>query len=682
MNPRQRPIQLWLLGSVAVFALVVANLAWLLPTLEEIETDAWLLHRAIALDIRNQLSGFLNRQERSLLDAADILNQRRGFHNEVLARLLKENPPLESLTLLDLTGQEIFKTYRLLLITSADLKDQSGSALFGFMREGKVYLSPVVVSGVSEPLITVAVPLRPESARLPARPAGGPDGQGFFALVADVNLKFLLDVVRNVNADEVGEVYIVDQEGFIIAHPNSSQVFGRTNVFERALVREVLEGKEADTRDESFSYQNEKGEEIFAVGLPFDFTGWAVVVENPKKLALASSQRILNVALVSFGLEVLLAVLFIWNYFALIKTAALFESERNQREAILASLSDGVIEYDSKLRVTLMNPRAEELLGGKFNAIKGFAVTPELANARPDLRGIVELMYPALAPYASAAKEIPGLAAKAMELNLSQPKMKFWVTLTQVQNREGEMIGFLKIIHDISREELIGRLKSEFVSIAAHQLRTPLSALKWTIRLLLDGDAGELTASQQEFLGKGYIINERMIKLVNDLLNAARIEEGRFGYDFSEVDLKALLGSIAESFASLAEARKVSLKFEKLPETLPKIYADPEKLNLALSNLLDNAIKYTSAGGSVTLRLKRKGDWAEISVAETGVGIPETDKRRVFSKFFRASNVIRMETSGTGLGLFIAQNIIRRHGGAIKFRENSRARVTRLTPTW
>ena len=88
MNPRQRPIQLWLLGSVAVFALVVANLAWLLPTLEEIETDAWLLHRAIALDIRNQLSGFLNRQERSLLDAADILNQRRGVHNEVFARLL------------------------------------------------------------------------------------------------------------------------------------------------------------------------------------------------------------------------------------------------------------------------------------------------------------------------------------------------------------------------------------------------------------------------------------------------------------------------------------------------------------------------------------------------------------------------------------------------------------------
>lgn len=633
-------------------------MAWLLPTLEEIETDAWLLHRAIALDIRNQLSGFLNRQERSLLDAADILNQRRGIHNEILARLLKENPPLESLTLLDRTGKEVFKTHRLLLITNVDLKDQSGSALFRFMREGKIYFSPVVISGVSEPLITVAVPLRPES--------------GFLALVVDVNLKFLLDIVRNVNADEVGEVYIVDQEGFIIAHPNSSQVFGRTNVFERVLIREVLEGKEADTRDERFSYQNEKGEKIFAVGLPFDFTGWAVVVENPQKLALASSQRILNVALVSFGLEVLLAILFIWNYFALIKTAALFESERNQREAILAALSDGVIEYDSKLHITLMNPRAEELLGIKFKEIKGLAIAPELAKARPDLRGIVELMYPALAPYASAAKEVHGLPAKAMELNLSQPKMKLWVTLTQVQNREGEMIGFLKIIHDISREELIGRLKSEFVSIAAHQLRTPLSALKWTIRLLLDGDAGELTASQQEFLEKGYIINERMIKLVNDLLNAARIEEGRFGYEFSEVDLKALLESITESFASLAKVRKLSLKFEKLSEPLSKIYADPEKLNLALSNLLDNAIKYTPAGGSVTLRLKRKGDWAEITVTDTGVGIPETDKRRVFSKFFRAANVIRMETSGTGLGLFIAQNIIRRHGGAIQMQSKER----------
>ena len=650
-----RRSRLWILGAVAILALVAANAAWLYPTLEELNTNAYLFHRAIALDVRNQLGNFLDRQERALIDAADILNQSKANPSEIVSRLMKENRPFESLSILDSSGQETLKIHRFLLITESDLKNRSSESLFSEIRAGKIYKSAVVISGISEPLVTIAVPLKGES--------------GASAIVAEINLKFLLDVVRGIAVGSAGAAYIVDRDGYIIAHPNSSLVFGRINIAGRKLVSRALGGAEADTRDEGFTYQNENKENVFAVALPYAQTGWVVVVENQESDAMASYRRILNVALISFGLEILLIFLLIWNYLNLIRTADLFYAERNQREAILNSLYDGVIEYDEKSRIILMNPKAEELLGVKFDELQGRPVSPDLIkdNARPKLRGLVELMYPALAPYASATKGIPGTPAKTMEIHLSSPELKLLVTLTNVVDERGNVRGFLKIIHDISREQLISKIKSEFVSIAAHQLRTPLSAIKWTIRLLLDGDAGILNKEQDNFLQKGYEINERMIKLVNDLLNAARIEEGKFGYDFKDMDLETFLESLVNHYQEAAKSKSLILIFNKKTKNLPHIYADSEKLSLALNNLLDNALKYTLAGGSVTLELGSQGNYALISLSDTGVGIPPAEQQRVFSKFFRASNVIRLETEGTGLGLFIVKNIIKRHGGDINF---------------
>lgn len=372
------------------------------------------------------------------------------------------------------------------------------------------------------------------------------------------------------------------------------------------------------------------------------------------------------VVLVS-AVAVFLLVLFLWNYRNLLRTSKLFYNEKREREAILRSLSDGVLEYDSNSRIVLMNPKAEEFLGVKFAEVKNTAITPELASENSKMKGLVELTYPALALYASPAKEIPGTPARAMEVHLSSPELKLIVTLTNVVDEDGNVKGFLKVLHDISREQLVARIKSEFVSIAAHQLRTPLSAIKWTLRLLIDGDAGALSKEQMDFLGKGYEINERMIKLVNDLLNAARIEEGRFGYDFKEMNLEVFLESICQNLSSFASSKSVNLKFEKKVNVFPSIYADSEKLSLALENLLNNAIKYTPAAGAVTLALSKDGDYAIIKISDTGVGIPLAEQKRIFSKFFRASNVIRMETEGTGLGLFIVKNIIKRHGGEISF---------------
>lgn len=216
------------------------------------------------------------------------------------------------------------------------------------------------------------------------------------------------------------------------------------------------------------------------------------------------------------------------------------------------------------------------------------------------------------------------------------------------------------------REKIITQMKSEFISIAAHQLRTPLSAIKWTLKMTLDGDIGQLTEEQKNFLLQGYETNERMIRLVNDLLDVARIEEGRFGYSFDYISLEDLTRDTVKSFFGLAQKENISLEFIEPKEKFPRVKVDSEKIKLAMENLLDNAINYTPDGGKVAVSMERKKDFIEIGVKDTGIGIPGYQKDRLFTKFFRGDNVIRMQTEGSGLGLFIAKNIIKRHGGEIR----------------
>jgi len=215
------------------------------------------------------------------------------------------------------------------------------------------------------------------------------------------------------------------------------------------------------------------------------------------------------------------------------------------------------------------------------------------------------------------------------------------------------------------REAAIGKMKSEFISIAAHQLRTPLSAIKWTFRMILDRDVGDITPEQREFLEKGYASNERMIRLVSDLLDVSRIEEGRFGYQFRKIDLGELIKQVVDEFTLLAQERGLEVQLQLPERGTPPLIADPDRLRLAISNLFANAINYTLPGGKVTISVTLRKDAVAVSVADTGVGIPKAQVENLFTKFFRADNVIRMQTEGSGLGLFIVRNIVRRHGGDI-----------------
>ncbi len=217
-----------------------------------------------------------------------------------------------------------------------------------------------------------------------------------------------------------------------------------------------------------------------------------------------------------------------------------------------------------------------------------------------------------------------------------------------------------------SREQALSQLKSEFVSVAAHQLHTPLSGIKWALSMLLDGDVGNISAEQKDFTAKLYESNERMIHLVNDLLNVARLEEGRFDYHDAMVDLEMLVGNIVEQKKLIADHKKVSLTIVKESKVIPLIFADEGKISIAIANLVDNALKYTKSGGTVSVRLSCDKKNIHVSVEDTGIGIPESQKPKLFIKFFRGMQASEMDREGSGLGLYISKNIAEHYKGMIE----------------
>jgi len=228
-------------------------------------------------------------------------------------------------------------------------------------------------------------------------------------------------------------------------------------------------------------------------------------------------------------------------------------------------------------------------------------------------------------------------------------------------------LGNLIILHDITREKIVERMKTEFVSISAHQLRTPLSAIKWSLKMLLDGDLGEISLEQKEFIEKAYASNERMIKLINDLLNVTRIEEGRYLFSLSYENIANIIKEQYQTFKELAEKKGLKMELIFKQDKFPLVKVDKEKISLVIQNLIENAIHYTQKG-KITITLESKDREIIFSVEDTGIGIPKDQQERVFSRFFRAENAILSETEGTGLGLFISKNIIEAHGGKIWFK--------------
>lgn len=332
-------------------------------------------------------------------------------------------------------------------------------------------------------------------------------------------------------------------------------------------------------------------------------------------------------------------------------------------DVLLEGLPDAAVRYRTDFTIEFINRAAENLLGINREAVVGNRVEPGWVE-RPHYRLFAQILFPSLAP-ASVERSEPNVWPQVVSLTFEEPHREFTATTIRLPHSNENSFQFVKIIRDETRTSEVFARQSEFVTVAAHQLRTPLTALRWSLE-----NVSALAAKHEEI---GSLLNEslglvdRSLKIVNDFLDAAKIEEGKFGFTFEPTDLVALLDALVGAIAPIAERYEVAVRFshEGIPALM--VSADATRLSTALANLLDNAVRYNVRGGTVTVTLAKGTARAEISIADTGIGIPKGEEQKIFQKLERGSNAIQAEPNGSGLGLYLAKNIIEAHRGSITF---------------
>lgn len=321
--------------------------------------------------------------------------------------------------------------------------------------------------------------------------------------------------------------------------------------------------------------------------------------------------------------------------------------ERDQLHAILNSMVEGVMVSDNTGKILLTN-HSFELIFHVHKPIIGQSIREVFRDAQ---------LLTALEKAIQEKKD----TVVTLEL-LSPIKKSLEAHIAILAPKDAES-GVVAVFHDITKLQHLEQVRRDFVANVSHELRTPLTAIKGYVETLLDTDAIE-TDKQQLFLETVLRHSDRMAKLVEDLLSLSKLESIEPGEELQLIDLTTLCRRVAENFSNILEKSNIHLNLELADDVSP-VRGLPGELESALANLIDNAIKYGSSGGEITVSVEELADKIKVSVKDAGIGIPTDDQPRIFERFYRVDKGRSRELGGTGLGLSIVKHIIQRHNGRI-----------------
>lgn len=329
--------------------------------------------------------------------------------------------------------------------------------------------------------------------------------------------------------------------------------------------------------------------------------------------------------------------------------------ERDKTLAIINSLNEGIIMYDIEGRIILMNPRAQEMLLVQAKEVVGKILGKETVSFSIFQKNLYTIGSLSLGEYEAREYSLEGPVGTILE-----------VALVPVQNQSRKKIGSLRILRDITKEKATDLLKQRFVSTASHQLRTPLTSLRWALDALRQGNFGPLAPEQKDLVEKTFSSATNLVTLINDLLDITKMEEGKIKYKFEKRNLASFVASEVANFDIQLKENKIHIKLDVGQEPVEAFF-DNETMSMALHNIIDNAIRYSFPGKTVHITVLKRERNAIISVRDEGIGIPKEDQKLIFTKFFRAKNAQLYQTEGSGLGLYLAKSIIEKHNGRIIF---------------
>jgi PAS domain S-box-containing protein len=336
--------------------------------------------------------------------------------------------------------------------------------------------------------------------------------------------------------------------------------------------------------------------------------------------------------------------------------------EKEKDDAVLYSIGDGVFVVDKDKKIVMFNKAASEISG----------YSPEYAVGRrydDVLRFIYELNGKKNDKFIRRAfktGKIQEMLNHSLLVTKRGRKIAVSNSAAPLKDKNENVTGCVIVFRDVTKEREIDKAKSEFVSLASHQLRTPLTSIGLYSEMLLKEEVGKLSKDQKKYLKEISKGNYRMVELVNALLNVSRLDAGIFDINAEPVDIKNILSSVFEDMSD--EIKKKNLKLTKrCTKNIGKINLDQKLMRIIFQNLISNAVKYTPKKGKIGINIKKQNDDILIVVSDTGYGIPKYQQSKIFTKMFRADNIISKDTTGTGLGLYIVKSIVDKSGGKIWF---------------
>lgn len=330
-------------------------------------------------------------------------------------------------------------------------------------------------------------------------------------------------------------------------------------------------------------------------------------------------------------------------------------------EALLECVGEGLIAVDNDGKIMFINKIAIDMLGWEMKELIGKVITElplqdEMGNPIPLNRRPTTLALDT------------GKITKVAYFFVRKDKTRFPIAITATPIKlRGNTLGLIEIIRDITREKEIDKAKTEFVSLASHQLRTPLTTISWYTEMILKGDVGKVVPSQKKYLEEIYQGNQRMIELVNTLLDVSRIEQGTFIIESKPTDIIALAESVLNEQKPRIKKKKFTI-IKNFSSDVPTFSTDPKLLRIVFQNILTNSLEYSPPGGRIEFAISFDNKKTIlIKVSDTGYGIPKNQQDQIFTKLFRADNVREKDSDGTGLGLYIVKSIVENAGGKIWF---------------
>jgi signal transduction histidine kinase len=504
-----------------------------------------------------------------------------------LLRLLRQAPAILEVSILDGSGREQLRISRLALDVVSSQADRSHEAEFVATRDTETYFGPVYFRDESEPYMTLAT--------------RDPRTEGA-VLVAEVNLKFIWDVVTALKVGTAGYAYVVDRDGALIAHPDISLVLRRPDLSRLPQVQAIAGHALAPALA-----TNLQGEQVLTARAAVDPPGWSVLVEQPLDEAFAPLYASLLRTALLLVVGLILAIV-----------VSLFLARRMvtpihalQRGA--AQIGRGALDQ----RIDVRTGDELDMLAETFNRM-----SEQLRESYSSLERKVDERTQALADAMRA------LESKTREL------------------------------------EVASRHKSEFLANMSHELRTPLNAIIGFSDVLVEGMAGDLNGEQREFVGDILSSGHHLLSLINDILDLSKIEAGRMDLEIDRFCLREALENGLTMVRERAHRHRIALHLDVDPR-VEWMVGDQRKIKQVVFNLLSNATKFTPDGGRVDVCARPVGEAVEIAVSDTGLGIAPEDIERIFGEFeqVRVADVVH---EGTGLGLALARRFVELHGGELR----------------